>query len=54
MKGIKTLIIPSNQCLSLITNRRHSNCDLRSFDDGIYYLAKLLAEERADTEGDMI
>lgn len=48
MKGIRTRIIPSNQWLSLITNRRHGNCDLRSFDGGIYYLAHLLADEKAD------
>lgn len=43
----KNLIIPSNQHLSLITNRHHSNYNLRSSDDGIYYLGHLLAEEKA-------
>ena len=54
-KGIRSLIIPSNQCVSLITNRRLRNYDLRSSDDRIYYLTHLWAEETAhDMEGDMI
>lgn len=41
-------IITSNQCVSLITNRHHSKCDVRLCDDGIYYLGHLLAEEKSD------
>lgn len=51
MKRRRSFIITSNQCLSLITNRHHSNYDLRLFDDGIYYLAHLLAEEKTNWDG---
>lgn len=51
MKRIRSFIITSNQCLSLITNRHHTKYDLRLFDDGIYYLAHLLAEEKTNWDG---
>lgn len=47
MKGVSGLILPSNQCLSLIRNRCHSSSDLRPSDGGIYYLAHLLPGEKA-------